>query len=140
MNKTTKIIGIVILLIAGLFFLTGCGTDSTTPEPQPTVTVTEDSSNNDNWSDSVTVEDEFLDIVYTNGNSVIYASSDTSLIDAGWAYCDFLDSGFSAYEAFEVLIETAVTNEDAEAYGVIVGAAVVTLCPEHYEETANALQ
>lgn len=113
MIRTAKIVGVVLVILTGLFL----------PHPsQPNP------------------EETFIEIVRENSNSVIDKSEDSVLLDAGWAYCDFMDSGFSPRKAFDALTGKKPTDAELKAYGVIVGASVTTLCTEHYQETANTLQ
>jgi len=113
MIRNAKIVGIMLVIIVGLF------STRTSPPKE---------------------EQKFLTIVRENSNSVISKSEDAVLLDAGWAYCDFMDTGISPEEAFNALTGKKSTKAELEAYGVIVGAAVTQLCTEHYEETANSLQ
>ena len=113
MIRTAKIVGIVLVVLVGLF-------SAKSSEPNP--------------------ERKFMKIVRENSNSVISKSEDSILIDAGWAYCDLMDSGLAPRKAFNALTGKNPTNAELRAYGVIVGASVVALCTEHYQETANTLQ
>lgn len=113
MIRTAKIVGVTLVIFAGLFL------------PRP--------STPDH-------EEQFINIVRENSNSVIDKSEDSVLLDAGRAYCDFMDSGLSPRKAFEALTGKNPTNAELKAYGVIVGASVTQLCTEHYQETANTLQ
>lgn len=137
MNKKIMLLGLVALLITGLVVLSGCS--ASTSEPKETVTVTEQPD--DTWNDYTGGdEDAFLDAVNTNGNWVIATTSDSDLLDLGWTICDSLDTGASPDEIIEVLIDTAETTDDAEAFATVMAGAVVHLCPEYYDIVAEAIQ
>lgn len=138
MNKKIMLMALGVLLIAGLVVLSGCSNGTATPEVTRTVT---EQPADDTWNDYTGGDEEaFLDAVNTNGNWVIQTTPDSEILDLGWTICETLDTGVSATEVIEVLIDTASTTDDAEAFATIMAGAVVHLCPEYYDAVSEAIQ
>lgn len=130
-NKNVLIIAGVVALLVGAFFAGSVGNSSnnTTPAPQPTNTWTPDTPDVPSYSS----EDEFLAAVNGAGNSIILTTSDSELLDMGWAVCDVLDEGYDLNDIADELIYNSdlSTEEEFEAVGTIMGGAVSYLCPEY---------
>jgi len=129
-NKNVLIIAGVIALLVGAFFAGSVGNNSSTtePKPQPTNTWTPEPE-----VPSYSSEDEFLAAVNGAGNSIILTTSDSELLDMGWAVCDVLDEGYDLNDIADELIYNSdlSTEEEFEAVGTIMGGAVSYLCPEY---------
>jgi hypothetical protein len=129
--KNKKLIALLAVALIGLaIVLSGCSSNSTAT---PTITVTE-TETEDTYVDPVYEdEDIFLAAVRVAGknNYFIKNAEDYLILDAGWAVCEFFDSGFSLEDAIYALAENNPSNDESYAYGIIIGAAVTTLCPEY---------
>jgi len=128
-NKNVLIIAGVVALLVGAFFAGSVGNSSnnTNPAPEPTNTWTPDTPDVPSYSD----EELYLDAVNGTGNSYILSTSDSELLDYGWTICGLFDDGYGIADIVEVVVENAVTEEEAGAWGSITGAAIVYLCPEY---------
>ena len=127
-NKKLITLGAVALAIVLAVVLSGC---SASGNPSATVTVTEQPTDSYNDTPVSTPEEDFLNAVYAKGNWVTENASDSSLLEAGWSTCDVFASGYTVDEVIAVLIGNNPSQDEAYAYGVIIGAAATTLCPEY---------
>lgn len=74
----------------------------------------------------------------SNGNVVIDDSPDSSIISAGRGVCEGLDSGLTVEEVFNISLATAAKQYNpqaaANAYGIVIGAAVSAFCPAYLSD------
>lgn len=130
-NKNVVLVSVVIALLIGAFLAGSAGNNKATEsDPKPELTNT--------WTPepevpSYTDEDEFLFAVNDMDNSVIAYTSDSDLLDMGWAVCQVLDDGFTLEDIVNEFIYNSdlSTEEEFEAVGIIMGGAVIYLCPEY---------
>jgi hypothetical protein len=126
--KNKKILAlIVLLLIAVGVLVSGCS--SSTPASTVTVTETEETF----MEPPATDEDLFILAVEdaSDGNWVLDNTDDKTKLEAGWAVCSFFDEGYDLEDAISTLVGTDPSDDEAYAYGVIIGVAATTLCPEY---------
>lgn len=123
-------LGVGAVVLAVLAFVVGSSSsnDSSTPAPQPTNTWTPEPEV-PTYSD----EEEFLYAVNNMDNSVIAYTSDSDLLDMGWAVCDVLDDGYTLDDIADELIYNSdlSTETEFEAVGIVMAGAVSYLCPEY---------
>lgn len=131
--KNKKLIALLALLLVGaVFALSGCSS-SEKATPAPVVTVTETETEDTYVEPAYSDEDIFLAAVEIagQGNYFIESASEASILDAGWAICEFFDAGYTLEDALYALAENSPSDDEAYGYGIIIGAAVTTLCPEY---------
>lgn len=132
---------LITLLAVGMLALAGCGNS----EAAPQVTVTETV---DSWSDTDTgtnsggelsSEDAFLFELSLSGNYLIESMSDYDLLDLGWSTCETLDSGVSLLELVDAFVMSGnfVTDAETEYVGLVIGASIRNLCPQHEWQIAS---
>jgi len=119
----------VVAAAAIMFFgLTACGssdtnntaTDTYTTAPAPVETY------------EPTPEDNFLTGVHSLNDPMIETTDDSTLLSIGHSTCRILNQGYSVNALVTTLSEQgAITTSNAEAVGKILGAAIVTMCPEY---------
>lgn len=135
MNKYIKGIAVACVAIFLLVMLAGCSSSSDSSKPAVTITETyapEDDPVTDYFSSD---EDAFINAIQNDdtGNSILYYADNVSLLDAGWAVCTAFDAGYTVDEIIVYLVGSMdMTDDEAYAYGYIIGAAATTLCPEYY--------
>lgn len=131
-NNKKIMLGVGAVVLAVLAFVVGSSSsnDSSTPAPKPQPTNT--------WTPepevpSYSSEDEYLWALSDMNNDIIDYSSDSDLLDMGWAVCDVLDDGYDLNDIIDYFVYESdfSTEEEFEALGIVVGGAVVYLCPEY---------
>jgi hypothetical protein len=84
-----------------------------------------------------TTEDEFIYDINTSYDNVIYLE-DQDMIDAGYATCDALRSGSSAYETLSAIASSADGDPDIEQLLTsVVASAIINFCPEQQYKFDN---
>lgn len=125
MKKIIIVAAAAILLMIGL---TACGssntnntaTDTYTTAPAPVETYV------------ASPEDNFLEGVHSLNDPMIETTDDSTLLSIGHSTCRILNQGYSISALITTLAQQdAINSSNAEAVGKIIGAAVVTLCPEY---------
>ena len=124
---------IIIAAAISTLALVACSSES---DPAPTVTVTE--SQGDAYSEydgSSSSEEVYLIAMRSSGNPIIAGSSDSELLEIGYAVCDILYQGYTVddiveYMARELVLSGNDTSTNAKAVGYIIGAADKILCAQ----------
>jgi hypothetical protein len=84
-----------------------------------------------------TTEDEFIYDINTSYDNTIYLE-DQDMIDAGYATCDALRSGSSAYETISAIASSADGDPDIEQLLTsVVASAIINFCPEQQYKFDN---
>ena len=136
--KTSNLLKLGAVLFSGLFVLSACG--SADAEPQVTVTETvAPTPDAEPYEPELTLEDLYLLNVRTWGNPLIDSASDSELLDLGYTICEVFDTGNSLEDVLEFLIYDAGYNssDEQEMIGLTIGAAVTSLCEQHYDMVNN---
>ena len=137
----------IIPIIIGTLALVGCGsktvyvTDTKVPNNPETgydTTDTTDAPIATSGPEPVyTDEDEFIYDINTRYDNTIYLE-DQDMIDAGYATCEALRSGSSAYDVLSAITSSADGNPDTEKLlAIVVASAVVNFCPEQQYKFDN---
>jgi len=124
-------VGAVALAVVAFFVgSSGNSSDTSNPAPKPTNTWTPEPEPS---TPSYSSEDEFLWAVGDMNNDIIDYSSDSDLLDMGWAVCDVLDDGYDINDIIDYFLYESdfSTEEEYEAIGIVIGGAVIYLCPEY---------
>ena len=127
----------LIPIIIGTLILVGCGSKTyyvtSTDAPTTTVKVTKttDAPIATSAPEPVyTDEDEFIYDINTSYDNTIYLE-DQDMIDAGYATCDALRSGSTAYDTLSAITSSAEGDPDIEALLTsVVASAIINFCPE----------
>lgn len=130
MKKYLTVISIIVGILALALILSGCSSNSGTP--QATVTVTQEPT--DTYEPPVrTDEDVFIDDMRSVDNWIIDGNTDSDLIDLGWMVCSVLDEGYTIEDIVYELIGSGTVASDAEIEfaATLIVAAVYDLCPEY---------
>jgi hypothetical protein len=129
--RTTTIIGVIAITLAS------CGgtktvyvTDSS-PETTPETTDAPIATPAPTEAPVVyTDEDEFIYDINTSYDNAIYLE-DQDMIDAGYATCEALRSGGTAYETISAIASSADGDPDIEELLTsVVASAILNFCPE----------
>jgi hypothetical protein len=137
----------IIIATSILFTLTACGsktiyvTNTEVPNsPETTVKVvktTDAPIATAAPAPVYTTEDEFIYDINTSYDNVIYLE-DQDMIDAGYATCDALRSGSSAYETLSAIASSADGDPDIEQLLTsVVASAIINFCPEQQYKFDN---
>ena len=119
MIKQLSVMGAAALL------LTACGSSNTnSADPAPTVTVT-------TTAEPYSETDAYLQQLREAPGNHFVGVSDADLLDVGRTTCDTLDTGYSIEEIVVMLASSNPSDDEAEMYGQVIGAAVYNLCPEY---------
>lgn len=84
-----------------------------------------------------TTEDEFIYDINTSYDNTIYLE-DQDMIDAGYATCDALRSGSTAYDTLSAIVSSADGDPDIEQLLTsVVASAIINFCPEQQYKFDN---
>ena len=127
----------LIPIIVGTLALVGCGTKTvyvtSTEAPDTTVKVTKTTDApiaTPAPQPAYTTEDEFIYDIYNGYDETIYLE-DQDMIDAGYATCEALRSGGTAYETISAIASSADGDPDIEQLLTsVVASAILNFCPE----------
>jgi hypothetical protein len=112
---------------------TGYDTTDTTDAPIATPAPSDTYAPPVTWSE----EDEFIADVNNGYDRPIYLE-DQDMIDAGYATCEALRSGSSAYDVLNAITSSADGNSDTEELlATVVASSVVNFCPEQQYKFNN---
>lgn len=126
-----------LIIAVGLLALAGCGsktyyvTDTEVPNsPEKTVVKTTDAPIATTPPVTWTAEDEFIADVNNGYSRPIYIE-DQAMIDAGYATCEALRTGSTAYDVLSSINSSADGDPSIEELlATVVAAGVVNFCPE----------
>lgn len=81
----------------------------------------------------ITPEESYLIGVKSQYNTYINSASDLQLLEVGNTVCETLDTGLSVEELAVYLVANSGNEDDAyyEMMGIVIGSAVLNLCPEY---------
>jgi PBP1b-binding outer membrane lipoprotein LpoB len=124
--KKTSIIGATALALT--LVLTGCSTTSAGPDysqPAPEYVAPP--------VPEVTPQESYLIGVKAEYNKYIASAPDIQLLEVGNTVCETLDAGVSIEQLAVYLVANSGNEDDAyyEMMGIVIGAAVMNLCPEY---------
>ena len=135
MNKYLKGLAVAGVAILLLFMLAGCSSSSDKDAaPQVTITETYAPEEDPLTDEFMSYEDAFISAIRADntGNYILANADNVSLLDAGYAVCSAFEAGNTTEEIIYYLVGSMdLTDDEAYAYGYIIGAAAVTLCPEY---------
>ena len=84
-----------------------------------------------------TDEDEFIYDINTSYDNAIYLE-DQDMIDAGYATCEALRSGSTAYDTLTAIVSSADGDPDIEdLLTSVVASAIINFCPEQQYKFDN---
>lgn len=129
----------LVPITMGLLAITACGSKTVyvvntevpnSPETTEKVVKTTDAPVATPAPNTWSAEDEFIADVNNGYARPIYLE-DQAMIDAGYATCDALSTGSTAYDVLNAITSSADGDSDIEELlATVVAAGVVNFCPE----------
>lgn len=83
---------------------------------------------------ALTGEELFITALRSQGNQIVDNTDDASLLKLGYSTCDVFAQGFTSTEVFTYFAQNSDGTETDSYYefvGMMVGASVLSLCPEY---------
>lgn len=138
----------LIAVVCAATLLGACGSgietarSTTTTEaddPEPDFTDNAEPDSEFNFDPTVTddLDPDTVDAIFVetvrNAYPTLFTSaiSDDEIIETGFNTCLMFDSGSSVYDVFAIIIESTSVPQQQEAFGFLIGAAVIAYCPEY---------
>lgn len=119
--------------LVGLAFLVpACGSGTAEPAPVKTVFVERDSQ--ESQESNASKDQRYLEVVADNMSPALHNEAQSDVLDLGYTVCEATEDHGAEAVANRGLDAGYLSPED---FGVIVGAAVTILCPEHQDEWSN---